>query len=80
MQEHLWCSSGKESACNAGDVGSIPGQGSKIPHTEEQLGQQATASEPAHSRTYETRLLKKPLEGSERSLCWANKYTHSHLS
>ena len=27
-----WRLSGKESACNAEDVGLIPGQGAKIPH------------------------------------------------
>ena len=70
----------KNLPCNAGDIGSIPGQGTRIPHTEEQLSQRATATEPAHSRAHETRPLKKPLEGSERSLCGATKYTHGHLS
>ena len=33
---------------NAGDVGSIPGQGTKIPHATGQLSPHATATEPAH--------------------------------
>ena len=32
---------------NAGDMGSIPVQGSKIPYASEQLSPQGTASEPA---------------------------------
>ena len=32
---------------NAGDMGSIPGQGTRIPHTSEQLSPRATTTEPA---------------------------------
>ena len=34
---------------NAGDAGSIPGQGTKIPHATGQLSPHATATEPGHS-------------------------------
>ena len=45
----------KNPRCNAGDVGSIPGQGTKIPHATEQLSQNTTTAEPAHhySRVHE---------------------------
>ena len=33
----LWCPVVKNPSCNAGDMGLIPGQGTKIPHAEEQL-------------------------------------------
>ena len=33
---------------NAGDAGSIPGQGTKIPHAAGQLSLRATTTEPAH--------------------------------
>ena len=35
----------KKPSCNAGDVGSIPGWRTKIPHATEQLSLQATARE-----------------------------------
>ena len=35
----------KNPACNAGDVGSIPGHGTKIPHAEGQLSSYATTRE-----------------------------------
>ena len=41
----------KNPPCNAGDVGSIPGQGTKIPHTAEQLSLSATAREFMHYPT-----------------------------
>ena len=34
---------------NAGDVGSIPGQGTKIPHAIGQLSPRAATTDPAHS-------------------------------
>ena len=40
-----WWSSGKESPSNAGDPGSIPGRGTKIPHATEQLSSHATTTE-----------------------------------
>ena len=36
----------KNLPCNAGDVGSIPNQGTKIPHAVEQLSPRATITEP----------------------------------
>ena len=35
----------KNSPCNAGDLGSIPGQGTKIPHVVDQLSPSATTRE-----------------------------------
>ena len=43
----LWLSL-KESACNAGDAGSIFGPGSKIPHAVRQLNPSSSTTEPAH--------------------------------
>ena len=37
----------KNPPCNAGNMGLIPGQGTKVPHAVEQLGTCATAAEPA---------------------------------
>ena len=37
----------KNQPCNAGDVGSIPGWGTKIPHAAEQLSLHSTTREPA---------------------------------
>ena len=36
----------KNLPCNSGDVGLIPGQGTKIPHAMDQLSPHATTSEP----------------------------------
>ena len=40
---------------NAGDVGLIPGRGTKIPHATEQLSQNTVTAEPSHHywRVYE---------------------------
>ena len=38
----------KSLPCNAGDTGSVPGPGTKIPHAEGPLSPSATAREPAH--------------------------------
>ena len=38
----------KNLPCNAEDVGSIPSQGTKIPHAAEQLSLHAATTEPAH--------------------------------
>ena len=40
-----WWSSGKESPSNAGDTGSIPGWGTKIPHAMGQLSPHAATTE-----------------------------------
>ena len=49
----------------AGDTGSIPDQGTKIPHDAGQLGPRATTTEPARSGAHTPQL--------ERSLCAATK-------
>ena len=36
----------KNPSANAGDVGSIPGRGTRIPHAAEELNLHATATEP----------------------------------
>ena len=38
----------KNLPCKAGDVGLIPGRGTKPPHAREQLSPHATTTEPAH--------------------------------
>ena len=38
----------KNPSCNAGDTGSIPGQGSKIPHSTGQLSPCTATAEPIH--------------------------------
>ena len=45
----------KNPPSNAGDMGSIPGRGTKIPHAMEQLSQNTTTAEPTHhySRVHE---------------------------
>ena len=40
----------KNPLCSAGDAGSVPGQGTKIPYAVEQLSPRATTTEPACSR------------------------------
>ena len=38
----------KNMPCSAGVTGSLPGQGPKIPHAEEQLRPRAATAEPSH--------------------------------
>ena len=38
----------KNPSCNAGDAGSIPGWGTKIPYATGQLSPHATTTEPVH--------------------------------
>ena len=40
----------KNPPSNAGDAGSIPGRGTKIPHAAGQLSPHATTTEPAHCK------------------------------
>ena len=40
----------KNLPCNAKDMGSIPGQGTKIPHATEQLSLCAITTEPLHHK------------------------------
>ena len=46
----------KNQSCNSGDIGSVPGWGTKIPHAVEQLSLPATATEPRCSGTHVTQL------------------------
>ena len=46
----------KNPPSNAGDAGSIPGQGTKIPHAAGQQGQHTTTTEPAHSGAHAPQL------------------------
>ena len=49
---HYWDFPGgpgvKSLDCHAGDAGSIPGQGTKIPHAKEQLSPRAPTTESVH--------------------------------
>ena len=48
LQGLPWWSSGKESTLQSKDAGSIPGQGTKIPHAPGQLSLRATTTELPH--------------------------------
>ena len=64
----------KNPPSNAGDVSSIPGQGTKIPHAEGQLSPHATTREPV-CRNYRAHVLwslhattrEKPVRRNERA-------------
>ena len=58
----------KNPPSNAGDVGSIPGQGTKIPHASGQLSPRATTREPVRPGARMPQL--------ERSSCAATKSPH----
>ena len=56
-------------ASSSGGTGSVPGQGTKIPHAVEQLGQHAITTEP-HNKTESLRTrVKDPTRGSEDPMC-----------
>ena len=46
----------KNLPCNAGVMGLIPGQGTKIPHATEQLSWRASTIEPRHSGAHVPKL------------------------
>ena len=48
----------KNSPSNAGDVGSIPGRGTKIPHAAGQQSLRAATTESAHHNYREARMLQ----------------------
>ena len=50
----------KNWSCNAGDAGSIPGLGTKIPHGAEQLRLRAATTEAAHSGARVPQLERSP--------------------
>ena len=55
----------KNPLCNAGDVGQIPGQGTKIPHAAGQLSPYATTRQPASSAAHTT--AREPMHWHERA-------------
>jgi len=56
----------KSLPANAGDMGSIPGPGTKIPHAVEQLRPDATTTEPGATAA-------KACTSQEKSLCSATR-------
>ena len=60
----------KNPPSNAGDAGSIPGRGTRIPHAVGQLSLHATTTEPTCSGAGAPQL--------EKSLCDTTKTWHSH--
>ena len=52
---------------NAGDVGSIPGQGTKIPHATGQLSPCATTTEPTSTREEKTHM-PQPERGPQATM------------
>ena len=42
----------KNPSCNTKDMGSIPGQGTKLPHAPGQLGSCTAATEPVHFQAH----------------------------
>ena len=55
----------KNPPANAGDMGSIPGQGNKIPHVVGQLSLHVTTTEPACSRACVPQLEKPEFHNEE---------------
>ena len=55
----------KNPPCNAGDVGSIPGKGTKFPHVAEQLSPGAATTKPKCSKAY-TPQLESPWAGAAK--------------
>ena len=53
--------------CNAGDTGSIPGQGTKIPHASEQVSPRMATSESVHPQ-------HKITHDATKTQCSLNKY------
>ena len=59
----------KNSPSNAGDTGSIPGQGTKIPHATGQLSPCTTTAEPACSGACTPQLERSPLATMKDPTC-----------
>ena len=55
----------KNPPSNAGDVGSIPGRGTKIPHAAGQLSLRTTTTEPAQSRAHAPQVESLPATTTE---------------
>ena len=68
---HIWDFPGgpvvENPPSNAGDVGSLPGRGTKIPHATGQLSLCAATTEPACSRAHVPQLERSPMCCNERS-------------
>ena len=59
----------KNQSCNSGDIGSIPGWGTKIPHAMEQLSLPAATTEPRCSGTHVTQLESPCVETKDATCC-----------
>ena len=75
----------KNPPVNAGDMGSIPGWGTKIPHAEEQLSLGPAVTEPTCSRTCKPQLegpcaATKDPAGHNGDLAVATKIQHSQIN
>ena len=68
----------KNPPSNAGDVDSIPGRGTKIPHAVGQLSLRATTTEPVHSGAREPQLERSPCAAT-KSLLAATKDPHAAM-
>ena len=72
-KSHLWDFSGgpvvKNLPSNAGDAGSIPGRGTKIPHAAGQLSLCATTTEPLCSRACMPQLERSPCTATKDPAC-----------
>ena len=63
-------------SCNAGDAGSIPGRGTKIPHAEGQLSPCAATTEPTCSRARAPRLERSPHAATREKPAHRNERSH----
>ena len=59
---------------SAGNAGSIPGQGTKIPHAAGQLSLYATTTEPTYSGTHAPQLERSPHAATKTQHSQINKY------
>ena len=59
----------KNPPSNAGDKGSIPGQGTKFPHAAGQLGQRATTTEPTCPGARTPQLERSPRAATKDPAC-----------
>ena len=67
----------KNPPSNAGDAGSIPGRGTKIPHASGQLSPCTATTEPMHSGAH-TPQLERSLQGATKSPLTAKKDPTCH--
>ena len=63
----------KNLSCNAGDTGSIPGQGIKIPHVAGQLSPHTTTTEPMSSGASMPQLERSPCAKTGEKPAHCNK-------